>query len=94
MPTLEGDSGGDDNLQESGPVILMVAQVELLVAFSGHKGTMTTLLDSGCTRCLVSPSIVEKLGMCLRTPIAFFQLDGTQVGAASTTFVTEPVTEQ
>lgn len=62
--------------------------------FLRAQGTMTPLLDSGCTRCLVSPSVVEKLGIHLRqlkTSVAFSQLDGTLAGGAPATFVTEPV---
>lgn len=92
--TLESDSRGENDPLISMTIILMIVRVELMVGFSEHKGIMTALLDSGCTRCLVSPGMVEKLGMCLRQlkiSIAFSQLDGTLTGGSLATFLTEPM---
>lgn len=48
----------------------------------------------GCTRCLVNPAVVEKLGVRLKqlnVPIAFCQLDGSVAGGIPVTFITEPI---
>ncbi|XP_058041925.1 uncharacterized protein LOC131199783 [Ahaetulla prasina] len=68
--------------------------VNLHVPSSGNKGEMLALLDSGCTRCMISPELVEKMELKLRTlskPIAFAQLDGSVAGGGPAHFVTEPI---
>lgn len=58
----------------------------------GCKGFLTALLDSGCTQCLISLGMVEKLGMRLRelkTPTDFSQLDRTVAGGVPATFLIE-----
>lgn len=75
-PRLEqSDSRRDNNQLINHTIIPVTIQVELKVVSSGCKGILATILDSGCTRCLVNPGIVEKLGVHLRElkpPIAFF----------------------
>lgn len=53
-----------------------------------------SLLDPGCTQCLVNPGVVEKLGMQLgelKRPIAFTQLAGSVARGELATFLTKPV---
>lgn len=90
---LESDSGGEDDPIVSGTIIPMTIRVEVTVASSGCKGLLTALLDSGCTRCLVSTGVVEKLEVQLRElkkTIAFSQLDGTVMGGAWLRFSQSP----
>lgn len=66
----------------SDTIIPIIARVEITVASLGCKEFLKTLLDSGCTRCLISPGMEGKLGMRLRelkTPISFPQFGGTIV---------------
>lgn len=52
------------------------------------------LIDSGCTCCLICRAIVNRLGLgpvSLRTPIRFEQMDGSLLGGAPVTQVTETV---
>lgn len=52
------------------------------------------LLESGCTRCLVNPALVEKLGIQLRrlkVLITFCQFDGSVIGGILAMFATEPI---
>lgn len=79
-PGMESNSGADNNALVSHPIIPVTIPVEVVILSSGHRENLITLLNSGCTRCLVSPSMVEKLGMHLRelrVPIAFCQPDGS-----------------
>lgn len=53
-----------------------------------------SLVDSGCTRCLIRRAVVEKLGICMKQlhhPITFEQIDGSTLGGAPATHVIEPV---
>lgn len=55
---------------------------------------MLALLDLGCTRCMVSPEVVEKLGLRykqLMVPIAFCQLDRTVAQGVRAHFIMELV---
>lgn len=75
-------------------MIPVTIPVELEVPSLGHRESMITLLDLGCTGCLVSPNTVARLGIRLRelkVPVAFCQLDGSITEGAQMTFVTEPV---
>lgn len=40
--------------------------VELVMPFSGIQGRILALLNSGCIRCVVSPEVIEKLGLRLK----------------------------
>lgn len=54
----------------------------------------TALLDSGCTRCLISPQMIERLGVGLRKlkwHMAFSQLDGLITGRVPATCLTKLV---
>lgn len=62
----KSDSEGKDNLMVNGTIIPMTTQVEILLPFLGVREVLTTLLDSGCTQCLISLQTVEKLGLRLR----------------------------
>lgn len=90
----ESDSEGEDEPMVSGTILPMTATVVILMSSSGVRGTLTALLDSGCTRCLLSPQVVEKLGMRLRKlqrPMASSQLDRLITGGVPATCLTEPV---
>lgn len=63
---VKSDSGMDNDPLVSQPISLVTTPIELVRPSLVCKENLTALLDSGCTRCLVSPSRVEKLGMQLR----------------------------
>lgn len=44
----------------------MTARVGIMVLSLGVRGTITALLESGYTQCVVSPQVVEKLALRLR----------------------------
>lgn len=53
---------------------------------------LKAILDSGCTRCVISPEVVKKLGLRrLKIPIAFCQLHGSVAGEGPAHFVTKLV---
>lgn len=55
---------------------------------------LSTFLDLGCTRCLISPTMVGRLGICLwklKTLILFCQLDGPVMGREPAILVMEPL---
>lgn len=76
-------------------VIPVTILVELVVPSPGHKENLVALLDLGCTRCLINPALVEKLGLRLKqlkVPMAFFcQLDSSVAGGRAAMFITEPI---
>lgn len=77
------DADSDDDPLVSGPVTPVTILIELSFPKSGLKANLRVLLDSGCTRCLVNPALVEKLGIQLRrlkVLIAFCQLNGSVTG--------------
>lgn len=70
----ERESRTDDNPLVSHPVMPMIMPTELVVPSLGRKEILIANF------CLVSPSILEKLGMQLRelkVPVAFYYLDGS-----------------
>lgn len=63
---VESDSDYDNVLLITRPVNPVTVLIKLMVHSLGHKGNLVALLDLGCTRCLVNPAVIEKLGMRLR----------------------------
>lgn len=71
--------------------MLVTTAIEPHLPGMGQTTSLKALLDLGCTRCLVSPALVEKFGIRLRrlkTQIAFCQLDGSVAGGIPATFTT------
>lgn len=90
----ENDTDSNDDPLVSGPINPVTVPIELIAQSSGHKGNLMAFLNSGCSRCLVNPALMEKLGVRLRSvnlPVAFCQLDGSVAGGIPVTFVTEPI---
>lgn len=69
----------------------MTTRVEILIFSSSIKEIIMSLLDLRCTRYLVSPQMTEKLGMRLRKPVVFFQLDGLITGRVPAKCLTNPM---
>lgn len=71
-PTPPDDGQGFTNIDDDDdpPVSDLVTQVtvpiELYFLGSGLRTNLRALLDLGCTRCLINPAMVEKLGIQLR----------------------------
>lgn len=66
--------------QWGGLVNLLAAKVDIMASCSGARGVVKALIDSGCTRCLISQVTVQKLGLQvrkLRKPMKFEQVDDT-----------------
>lgn len=88
------DSDYNDNLLVSRPITPITMPIELLIPSLEKKVALKSLLDSGCTKCLISPNLVGKLWVCLRrlkNPISFCQLGGSVAGGIPATFTTEPM---
>lgn len=64
-PTGEGprDSNYDDEPLVSGPIVPITMSIELLIPGMQKKVALKALLDVGCTRCLISPTLVGNLGI-------------------------------
>lgn len=80
---MESNSRTNDDPLVSYHVIPVTIPIELVVPSLEHKENQIVLMDSGCTWCLVSPSVVEKLGVLLRelkVLMPFWQLDGSIAG--------------
>lgn len=72
---MDINTDSDDDPLVSQPVIPVTILVELVVPSPGHKENLVALLDLGCTRWLINPALVEKLGLRLKqlkVPMAFF----------------------
>lgn len=69
-PTSSEDKPGtpesdyEDGPLVGGPIYLITMPIELSILGTERKMALTALLDSGCTWCLISPALVEKLGFC------------------------------
>ncbi|XP_032068578.1 uncharacterized protein LOC116505453 [Thamnophis elegans] len=80
--TSSSDDSEDDALSRwvssnKGPMLI---PIELRVPPDGVSEQLPALLDSGCSRCMINPAMVEKLGLklkTLKTPIVFCQIDGS-----------------
>lgn len=85
------DTNYNDNPLISGPIALVTMAIEPHLPGMGQTVSLKALLDSGCTRCLVRPALVEKFGIRLRRlkiPIALGQVDGSVAGGIPATFTT------
>lgn len=99
LTPLEKDPGPSNSDFKDDPLISRLIEPvtlpqELWIPSSGRKVRLKALLDSGCTRCLISPTLVGKLGVHLKrpkNPIAFCQLDGSIVGGIPAMFDIEPL---
>lgn len=61
---------------------------------TGAQREVDTIIDTGCTRCLIKLPTVLKMGIRTKTmtqPIRFEQVDGSLMGGGSSTLLTEPV---
>ncbi|KAM6472473.1 uncharacterized protein PHA67_005571 [Liasis olivaceus] len=73
-------------------VSLMTYGVVICAPRSTRRARLTALLDSGCSRSLISPVLVNGLNLKvhrLKTPIIFRQVDGTAVGGGAVRYCTE-----
>lgn len=71
-------------------IIPVTVKAEITNLILGQKGLLTTLLDSVCTRYLLSLVMVENLGICPRN-LTYSQLDGTTAGGGVPTILIEPL---
>lgn len=94
MTLYDSDSEGEDNPMVSGPVKPFAAKVDIVASRSGARGVVKALINSGCTRCLISQPTVRNLGLRVRKlkqPMKFEHVDGTLVGGLAASHLTEPV---
>lgn len=79
----------DEDVQDpmvSNPIHPFIIPITLRHAGTGNESSHGSLIDSGCTRCLIRCSIVEVLGVRivkLRKPITFEQMDGSILGGST-----------
>lgn len=79
----KSNSEGEDDPMLSSTIIPMMTRVEILVPTLGVRGALMSLLDLGCTQCLIRLQIVGKVGLRLRKlrqSMLFSQLDGSLTG--------------
>ncbi|KAK9395807.1 RTL1: Retrotransposon-like 1 [Crotalus adamanteus] len=84
----------DEDPMVSQPISPFAIPISLTSPTTGQTGEYQALIDSGCTQCLVSKGVVKKVGIRvhrLARPIHFEQVDGSLLGEAPATLVTEPV---
>ncbi|KAK9400665.1 hypothetical protein NXF25_011379 [Crotalus adamanteus] len=87
----------DDPIEDSmvsEPIAPFTIPVTLTSPITGEARSFQALLDTGCTRCLINREVVQQMGIRvarLKSPIRFEQVDGSLLGGAPTTLVTEPI---
>ncbi|KAK9397281.1 hypothetical protein NXF25_020642 [Crotalus adamanteus] len=78
----------------SEPIVPFTIPITLTSPVTGESMPLSALLDTGCTRCLISKGVVQQMRIRvarLKSPIRFEQVDGSLLGGVPTTLVTEPV---
>lgn len=78
----------------SEPIHPFTVPIVLVTPHSGRRGKYEALLDTGCTQCLISEVVARNAGIRvrpLRKPVWFEQVDGSLLGGAPATCITEPV---
>ncbi|KAK9406808.1 hypothetical protein NXF25_005582 [Crotalus adamanteus] len=95
-PTLEEyeEEGPVEDPMVSDPIVPFTIPITLTSPVTRESGSFQALLDTGCTRCLISKEVVRQMSIRvtrLKSPIRFEQVDGSLLGGAPTNWVTEPV---
>ncbi|KAK9400308.1 hypothetical protein NXF25_013327 [Crotalus adamanteus] len=95
-PALEEyeEEGPVEDPMVSYPIVPFTIPITLTSPVTGESGSFQALIDTGCTRCLISREVARQMHMRvtrLKAPIRFEQVDGSLLGGAPTTLVTEPV---
>lgn len=93
----ELDTGGSDDDGENDPMVCMAIQPFLVsvVLMARRRQECKALIDSGCTRCLMSTAVADSLGVKIRKmlrPLSFEQMDGSLLGGQPATHITERIT--
>lgn len=66
MVLYNSEREGEDNLMVSGPVNHFEVKVSIKAPHSGTKGVVKAFIDSGSSHCLISQTMVQKLGLQVR----------------------------
>ncbi|XP_039191766.1 UDP-GlcNAc:betaGal beta-1,3-N-acetylglucosaminyltransferase-like protein 1 isoform X1 [Crotalus tigris] len=93
LQEYEEDGPVEDSMV-SEPIVPFTIPVTLTSPNTGEARSFQALLDTGCTRCLINRGVAQQMGIRvtrLKSPIRFEQVDGSLLGGAPTTLVTEPV---
>ncbi|KAK9412177.1 hypothetical protein NXF25_003352 [Crotalus adamanteus] len=88
------EEGPVEDPMVSEPIVPFTIPVTLTSPVTSESMPFQALLDTGCTRCLISKGVVQQMRIRvtrLKSPIRFEQVDGSLLGGAPTTLVTEPV---
>lgn len=96
LPAAPSDSSGDskDDPMVSEAIWPFTIKSGIVVPRTVAQGDIEAIIDTRCTQCLISLPTVQKLGittMPLVCLICFEHVDGTLIGGASATLVTELV---
>ncbi|KAK9408175.1 hypothetical protein NXF25_006949 [Crotalus adamanteus] len=88
------EEGSVEDPMVSEPIVPFTIPITLTSPVTGESKPFQALLDTGCTRCLISKGVVQQMQIRvarLKSPIRFEQVDGSLLGGAPTTLVTEPI---
>lgn len=91
LNTSESEDDGESDLMVCMPIKPFV--IPVVVEAHRHQ-KCTALIDSGCTRCLMSTAVTTSLGVGLQKlsrPIRFEQMDSSLLGGQPATHVMERV---
>ncbi|KAK9395050.1 Retrotransposon-derived protein PEG10 [Crotalus adamanteus] len=93
-PVDASDDSSEGEPLVSGCITPIFKTVTILIPPMPEAVKVKALIDSGCTRCLISPTLVGNLGIPsrrLEQPISFGQLDGSIAGGVPATLATLPI---
>lgn len=91
---VETSSGGEDD-EEDDPMVSKPVKpfvISVAIRMTAKRCECKALVDSGCTRCLMSAAMANKLGIRMKqltNPIRFEQMDGSLVGGQPATHITD-----
>ncbi|XP_039213407.1 uncharacterized protein LOC120314410 [Crotalus tigris] len=90
----ESDDDPIDDPMVSEPIAPFILPIVLTSPHSGEQWECKALIDTGCTRCLISRELALEHGIHLHRlaqPVRFEQVDGSLLGGAPATHITEAI---
>lgn len=80
LVAYDNEDNGPEDPMVSEPIHPFIIPVTITGPQSGRPGEYGALIDSGCTRCLISQVVAAELGIQVREmpkPMKFKQVDGS-----------------
>ncbi|KAK9395445.1 retrotransposon-derived protein PEG10 [Crotalus adamanteus] len=94
LPFFDSNDEGENDPMVSQQILPFSLPAKLVIPTSGAQIDLNVLIDSGCTRCIISLAFAMKMGIRakqLSKPMRFEQADGSLMGGTLITQLTEPL---